>query len=210
MRRLAIIALFILTFFISCKGENLYSDYVNKTVEIKSINNKTVSYGTGTLISNDGKILTNKHVIEGYTSFEVRYANSDNVYNALLISKSSEYDLAILKVELKTEYFKKITDEFTVGEEIYSLGNAGGYGLTFYKGIINSSYKNLIENNISHLVVSTNMEIYDGCSGGPVYNKDGNLLGIITLRVRDKSSNYIPGISYMTPSKCILEYLCED
>lgn len=193
----------------SCKSVDLYDDIINKVVEITCENELSKSYATGTLISNDGLIITNKHVIEGFneeSTISINFINNDTTYKAYVYDKSNDYDLCLLKIDKKTDYFKNLSTNIDIADNVYTIGNSNGYGLAYYEGIISSQYKNIIYNDKEILAIQTNIEIYDGSSGGPLYNSKGELLGIMTFRIKDDGI-YIPGMSFAIPTKIINEYL---
>lgn len=203
---LAVVSLFLF----SCSTFDIYKNVVDKVVEIRCEAKNKTSSATGTLISKDGYILTNKHVIEDFTvqsSIKVSFINEEE-YDAKISYISSTYDLCLLKIAKKTAYFSKMSEKFTIGEEVYTIGNAKGYGLALSKGIISSDYKNVIYKEESIFSLQTSIEIYDGSSGGPLYNTKGELLGIMTFRIRDNGT-YIPGMSFAIPTKIIKEWIRE-
>lgn len=202
-----LIAFLNLFLLISCNNKQNYESYLNKTVEIECEYNNTKSYATGFFINNDGLILTNKHVVNNLGEeykINIRLNNND-IKNGTIYNVSNDYDLALIKIDYECNYFN-FEENFIVGDNVYSIGNPKGYGLTLYEGIVSSNLKIINYNNESILSIQTNIEIYDGCSGGPLINKDGNVLGIMTFRIKD-NLNYIPGLSYGIPSKIINEYL---
>ena len=195
----------------SCSHFDIYNDVINRIVEIDCQNKYLKSSATGTLISKDGVILTNKHVVEYYTTdstIMVRFMNGEE-YEAEIKLISDEYDLCLLKIEKETEYFSSLSETFEIGQEVYTIGNSKGYGLAISKGIISSNYKNIIYKDENILSIQTSIEIYDGSSGGPLYNSKGELLGIMTFRIRDNGT-YIPGMSFAIPTKIIKEFIKGD
>jgi len=195
-------------FLCSCSNETLYEKAIDNVVEIICDGDINKSYGTGTIISNDGLILTNRHAIESFDMKDIfiKFNNDENMYNISIINKSDLYDLALIKVQIKTKCFKSFSTNVNVSDDVYSIGNSYGFGLSYYEGIISSEYKNIINDNKSILALQTNIEIYDGASGGPLFNKKCELLGIMTFRINDRG-NYVNGMSFAIPSKIILEYL---
>lgn len=210
MKKIKIIFLIIVNMLllISCnnKKEDINS-YFSKTVEIEceSLNNK--GYATGFFINNDGLIITNKHVIEKFdneTKINIRLSN-DEIKEGIIHKISDDYDLVLIKIDYESNYFK-FEEEFNIGDNIYSIGNPKGYGLTLYNGIVSSNLKRINYDNESVLSIQTNIEIYEGCSGGPLINENGKILGIMTFRIKENMA-FIPGISYAIPSKTIIEFL---
>ena len=120
----------------SCKSVDLYDDIINKVVEITCENELSKSYATGTLISNDGLILTNKHVIEGFneeSTISIYFINDDTTYKAYVYDKSNDYDLCLLKIDKKTDYFKNLSTNIDIADNVYTIGNSNGYGLAYYR-----------------------------------------------------------------------------
>lgn len=189
----------------------MYDLAINKVVEIICENDITKSYATGTLISKDGLILTNRHVIERFmddSTIKIDFINDEVTYYAKIYDKSDKYDLCLLKIDKETECFESLSTDIYVSDKVYTIGNSNGYGLAYQEGIISSEYKNITYDKKSILAIQTNLEIYDGSSGGPLYNSKGDLLGIMTFRIKDNGT-YIPGMSFAIPTKIINEYLGE-
>ena len=197
-------------FLSSCSSFDIYKDVIYKTVEIECQNEYLKSSATGTLISKDGHIITNKHVVQDFitnSTIKAVFINEEE-YDAEIQYVSTEYDLCLLKIEKKTDCFSKWSEAFDVGQEVCTIGNSNGYGLALSKGIISSYYKNVIYKGESIFSIQTSIEIYDGSSGGPLFNTKGELLGIMTFRIRDNGA-YIPGMSFAIPTKIIKEFIRE-
>lgn len=208
-KRLAFLLCLICLLLASCNTQLNYMEYFNKTVEIVCSNDKSISYATGTVISNNGLIITNKHVVSNYieeSSIKVNYIDNTISYDARIIKVSEEYDLALISIDKDTDYFYNITEDFIVGEDIYGIGNPFGLGLSLYKGIITSSYKNMNFDNEKILSIQTSIEFDDGASGGPVFNSKGELIGLMTYRLV-VSYGYVPGVSFLVPSQSIKQFL---
>lgn len=212
MKKILILILVILmSLSSSCNSINPYTDIIDKVVEITCENEYEKSCATGTIISEDGLILTNRHIIENFTtnsSIKINFINDNETYQAEIHDISLEYDLCLLKIERTTNYFKDMTTAINVGDNVFTIGNINGYGLAYQTGIISSQYKNLIFNDSNLLVIQTNIEIDDGSSGGPLYNSKGQLIGIMTFRIK-RNGIYVSGISFAIPTKIINQYLEE-
>lgn len=212
MKKILFLFLISIVYFLnSCSRIDIYEDVVYCAVELECQNAYVSSKATGTLISKDGLIITNKHAIKDYTrdsTILVRFINGEE-YEAEIERISSTYDLCLLKIEKETECFNSFSETFEIGEEVYTIGNSNGYGLVLNQGIISSYYKNVIYKEESILSIQTSIEIYDGSSGGPLYNCKKELLGIMTFRIRE-NGNYVPGMSFAIPTKSIKEFLRGD
>lgn len=133
-----------------------------------------VSAGTGCVVSRDGVILTGSHVIEDCKDIDVTMANG-HVYKAKVMAKMGKNrDLALLKIEpktpLKTVSFGN-SEEVKVGQKVLAIGNPFGFSGTLTQGIV--SRIDYTKNRIQ-----TDAAINPGCSGGPLLNSAGEVIGI--------------------------------
>lgn len=133
-----------------------------------------VSAGTGCIVSSDGLILTGSHVVDGGESIEVKTANGQ-LYNAKIVSKMGKNnDLALLKIEpkhaLKTIKFGD-SEKIKVGQKVLAIGNPFGFAGTLTQGIISRI-------DYSKNKIQTDAAINPGCSGGPLLNTSGEVIGI--------------------------------
>ncbi len=133
-----------------------------------------VSAGTGCIVTADGVILTGSHVVDGCKNVEVTMFNGQT-YNAKVISKMGKNnDLALLKIEpktaLKTVKFGD-SENIKVGQRVLAIGNPFGFSGTLTQGII--SRIDYTKNKIQ-----TDAAINPGCSGGPLLNSAGEVIGI--------------------------------
>ena len=181
---------------------NIFDETIKKTVEIRIYNNSNnYGYATGAVISNDGQILTNKHVVkysdDDYFKFiEVRFYDSEEYLQATILKISEENDLAIIKINKNTNNFFKTDKTIKTGIEVYTIGNPNGFGLSFSKGYISAAKRNVTYNGLTMNVIQTDLVINEGNSGGPLFNKKGNLIGIISFRLRDSKEEVITGVSF--------------
>lgn len=206
-----LIAIFVTIFTLFLSSCNKYNvdNELKKVVEIECIKSNGSLYATGFFINNEGLILTNKHVVNNLDNdctIKVRLEN-DDVKDAMVLDISNKYDLALIKIDYNSDYFT-FCEKFKIGDKVHSFGNPKGYGITLYEGIISSTLKNVNYNDKSILAIQTNIEIYDGCSGGPLINENGSVVGIMTFRIKDNGS-YISGLSFGIPSMIIDEYIKE-
>lgn len=195
----------------SCNLNNLYEKTINKVVEICCEKEMVKSYGTGTLISKNGLILTNKHIFDYVgidSTIKINFINDEQTYIANIFDISENYDLCLLKIEKNTSCFKNFSQHIRVAEEVYTIGNINGFGLSYQCGLISSEYKNMHYNETNILTIQTTIEIYNGSSGGPLFDSKGNLLGIMTFRIKDNGI-FIPGMSFAIPTIILEEYLGE-
>ena len=149
-----------------------------------------VSTGTGFIISEDGMILTNKHVVSDESAEYVVTMNDGEEYNAKVLAKDPVQDLAILKIEGE-EKFSALklgtVDEIQIGQTVIAIGNAlGRYQNTVSVGVISGLGRTVIASGADLTVeklediIQTDAAINKGNSGGPLINLNGEVVGINT------------------------------
>jgi len=187
--------------------ENIFDKNINKVVEIRVSNdNSTWGYGTGCFISSDGNILTNKHMVYNQTTndyyeiIQIRLPSKTEYEIANVVKISETDDIAIINIKKTNLPYFKISNNYHNGEEIYTIGNPNGFGLSFTKGNISSKLRYVTYNNENIEAIQTSLVVNEGNSGGPVFNKNGQLIGIISFRLKDKKGDVIQGVSFAIPS----------
>jgi S1-C subfamily serine protease len=141
--------------------------------------------GTGFVISEDGVIVTNNHVVEGADDIEVAFTDGTSE-RAEVLGTSADNDLAVLKVEATGLPFAALgsSEELQVGDEVIAIGNALALdgGLSVTRGIISAKERTVPEQNGARLysVLQTDAAINPGNSGGPLVNSNGEVVGINT------------------------------
>ena len=197
--------------FNSCKASIL--EIKAETVDIG------VSYGTAELISKDGMLVTNAHVITYKQSLEtvvfdkisVRFIDEEDFREVKLIKYDTDLDIAVLKlgtVDRKITTIKIGDDnKLNAGDNVYAIGNLSNYGLSITAGIVSIPHINVTHNDYTRNVIQCNLTISDGNSGGALLNSKGELVGLTTFRLKDDTKNTIYGISYCIPINTIMEYI---
>ncbi len=137
--------------------------------------------GTGAIISNDGFIVTNYHVIKDARVIQVVDYNK-KIYAAQPIGAHTGYDIAVLKIN---GTFKDLnfadSSKVKVGERVVAVGNPAGLGFSVTEGIISQVDRNIGQKN--PLMLQTDVPINPGNSGGPLININGNIVGINRLKI---------------------------
>lgn len=147
-------------------------------------NGNALSLGTGFVYSEDGKIITNYHVIEEAYSAKITVNGLSRTVSQVL-AYDKDVDLAVLKVSAKNLPTLKIcTNEHAVGCAVYAIGSSKGLTGTFSQGII--SYDDRVLSGV-HYVQHT-ADISSGNSGGPLINAYGEIIGINTMTMRDSQN----------------------
>lgn len=169
----------------------------------------SVSMGSGVIVSNDGYIVTNNHVVESAVEVEVKLANG-LTYQAKIIGTDSKTDLAVLKIEADNLYFSTIadSDELVLGQETIVIGNPLGEGISCSNGIISALAKEITIDNYTMTLIQTNAAVNEGNSGGGLFNMAGDLIGIVNAKSSSGSSGIITqatveGMGYAIPSNTV-------
>ncbi len=144
--------------------------------------------GSGVIISKDGYILTNNHVIEGADKITVTLLDG-NIFTGKLIGTGDEHDVALIKIEAtendekNKEAFPTIqlgdSEQLVVGQKVFALGGPFGLKSSFSSGVI-SSLNRRIGSGIINNMIQTDAAINPGNSGGALLNTEGKLIGINT------------------------------
>jgi serine protease DegQ len=142
---------------------------------------KQSSLGSGVIISPNGYILTNNHVVESADEIEIALADGRKV-DAKLVGTDPETDLAVIKVDLKNLPFITLAqvDQAQVGDVVLAIGNPFGVGQTVTMGIVSALGRNHLGINTFENFIQTDAAINPGNSGGALVDVHGNLLGINT------------------------------
>tara|TARA_Y100000385_G_scaffold27318_1_gene25866 strand:+ start:3914 stop:5311 length:1398 start_codon:yes stop_codon:yes gene_type:complete len=167
-----------------------------------------VGTGSGVIISPDGYIITNNHVIEGAQSIEIS-TNDNKTYTAEIIGTDSNTDIALLKIEpLESLKYLTFGDSNTakVGEWVLAVGNPFNLTSTVTAGIISAKSRDLSGRNTQSFI-QTDAAVNPGNSGGALVNTNGELIGINTA-ITSKTGSFI-GYSFAVPSN-IARKVIED
>lgn len=171
-------------------------------VGVTSLLSGGTSYGTGFVISQDGYIVTNYHVIDGAQKITVAFSVSDDdeEYDAELIGGDEQTDIAVLKIDkdgLTAVEFGKSSD-LIVGELAIAIGNPMGSELsgTVTAGIISALNRTLTIEERKMNLIQTDASINNGNSGGPLINSYGQIIGITSAKI---ASYYADGLGFAIP-----------
>ena len=165
---------------------------------------KKVGTGSGVIISPDGYIVTNYHVIENSSEVIVR-TNDNKEYEAVIIGFDEIYDIAVLKIdsEKSLDYmFFGDSDSTLIGEWVLAVGNPYNLNSTVTAGIISSKSRDLNEyDQKNQSFIQTDAAVNFGNSGGALVNIEGELIGINTL-IQSMTGGYV-GYSFAVPSNTV-------
>ncbi len=165
---------------------------------------KGAAAGSGFVISQDGYILTNYHVIEGATAIQVAFADG-RTYDATLVGGESPNDIAVLKIEAEdlTPVVLGDSDNLVVGEQVCAIGNPlGELTYTLTAGYVSARDRSITMSDGTVMnMLQTDTAINSGNSGGPLFNMYGQVIGITTAKYSGTSgsSATIEGIGFAIP-----------
>ncbi|BCX79553.1 Do family serine endopeptidase [Campylobacter sp. 19-13652] len=164
---------------------------------------KLHSLGSGVIISNDGYIITNNHVIDGAEEINVTLANDGMEYQAKLIGTDEKTDIAVIKIDAKDLPSIKMADSSKLleGDVVFAIGNPFGVGESVTQGIISALNKDNIGLNQYENFIQTDASINPGNSGGALVDTRGALVGINTAILSRSGGNN--GIGFAIPSNMV-------
>jgi serine protease Do len=154
--------------------------------------------GSGFIFSDDGYILTNNHVVDGADEITVRLTNGDE-FEAQLIGADAASDVAVLKIESENLPAVKLgnSDELRVGEWVLAIGSPFNFEYSVTAGIVSAKGRALGGNDRYVPFIQTDVAINPGNSGGPLFNLDGEVVGI-NSQIYTRSGGFM-GVSFAIP-----------
>ena len=177
--------------------------------------------GSGIIISEDGYIVTNNHVVDtsssnsysyydlsDATSVKIKLYGSDETYDAKIVGKDSQTDLAVLKIDatgLTAAEFAD-SDQAVVGEFAMAVGSPLGLDTTVTTGIISAVNREVESDGTKYVCIQTDAAINSGNSGGALVNSDGKVIGINTLKL---SGSGVEGIGFAIPINSTLDVISQ-
>ena len=200
---------------------DIANETMDSVVEIKTESVSTHSFfqqaivsgaGSGVILSKDGYIVTNHHVIDGASKITVT-TRSGKSFEAKLIGSDSATDLAVLKIEAEDLHPAVLGDssKLNVGDTAVAIGNPlGSLGGTVTSGIISALDREVTIDNQKMQLLQTNAAINPGNSGGGLFNANGELIGIVNAK---SSGDSIEGLGFAIPinrAKEIINNLIEN
>lgn len=164
---------------------------------------ETSSLGSGFIISSDGYVLTNHHVVEGADEVIVRL-NSREEREARVIGSDKDSDIALLKIEGSNLPALKLGDSnaLKVGEWVLAIGSPFGFDHSVTAGIVSAKGRSLPSDNYVPFI-QTDVAINPGNSGGPLFNMDGEVIGI-NSQIYSRSGGFM-GLSFAIPIEMALD-----
>ena len=171
------------------------------TVSIESAGDDGYSAGTGIVLTEDGYLITNAHVVAGAARVRV-LLHDKRVLNASLVGFDAVEDLAVLKIDAEGLTPAHFGDSNTlrIGEPVAALGDPLGYRTTITDGIVSALYREVEVDGITMTLIQTSAAINFGNSGGPLLNQYGQVMGINTIKIVTDDGS-AEGLGFAIPSR---------
>ena len=198
--------------------QDIYSRVIDSVVSISSMTSSGTSSGTGIIMSSNGYVITNHHVISGALVISV-LTNDNREFEAALVGSDEMSDLAVLKIDARGLQAAEFGDsaKLRVGDSVVAIGDPLGVQLrgTMTNGIISAINRDLTVGDRTMTLIQTNAALNNGNSGGPLINCYGQVIGINTVKM---SSYYaatasVEGLGFAIPisvAKPIIDELIEN
>ena len=185
--------------------QNIYQENIQSIVSIWGDAGTSYSFGTGVVLSADGYIITNTHVIEGCSSVEV-VLQDDSSYEALLVGMDVPTDLAVLKIDAQNLHPAVFgnSDELQVGDTVVAIGNPLGQELrgTMTDGIISAINRDVDVDGYSMVLIQTTAALNSGNSGGALINEYGQVVGITNMKM-SAYDDTVEGLGFAIPTTTV-------
>lgn len=178
---------------------DLYEQVRVSIVSIQSRGRRSYSGGTGVILTQDGYILTNAHVIEGSLGVEVQLWNNHS-YEAELVGYDFAEDLAVLKIDAERLIPARFGDSELLrpGDAVAAVGDPLGYSGSISEGIISGLDRDMEVDGVTMDLIQTSAPINFGNSGGALLNDRGQVIGITTIKMVSEDGD-IEGLGFAIP-----------
>lgn len=196
-------------------GEEIYKKVSPSIVSVISTTASGTGSGSGVIMSEDGYIITNNHVVEGAQSVSVQLSDGTQ-YDATIVGTDEQTDLAVIKVEPKESLTAAEfgdSDELQPGEYAYAIGSPGGvqFANTITGGRISAINRDVTINDRVMTLIQTDASINPGNSGGALINKYGQVVGITSAKLSSTAFGEasIEGMGFAIPINTAKEVVDE-
>ena len=187
--------------------QEIYTRNIDSVVSISCSGYNTASTGTGVILSPDGYIVTNAHVVEGAGSITVLLTD-DREFTAQLMGSDEISDLAVLQIQAEDLLPAEFGDstQLRVGDTVAAIGDPLGvkYRGTYTNGIVSAINRDVAMDRRNMTLIQTNAALNSGNSGGPLINCYGQVIGINTMKIGAfTDSAGVEGIGFAIPSATV-------
>ena len=162
---------------------------------------ESASSGSGFILTKDGFIVTNYHVVEDANTIKITLYNGDT-YDATYIGGDEDYDIAVIKIEASDLQCVTLgnSEQLNVGDRVLAVGNPLGE-LTFSMsgGMVSSVNRTINVSGTPFNMIQTDASINPGNSGGPLFNQYGEVVGIVSAKYSSYASQSVEGLGFAIP-----------
>lgn len=182
--------------------QTIYDKVIPSIVSIQCYSGVSSSEGTGVIMTEDGYIITNHHIIDERAYADVMLSDG-TYYEALLVGSDAESDLAVLKIEATglTAAEFGVSDALRVGDDVLAIGNPLGSELfgTMTEGIVSAINRDVHVDGYTMTLIQTTAALNPGNSGGALINMSGQVVGITNMKMMSDYST-IEGLGFAIPT----------
>lgn len=184
--------------------QEIYDRNISSIVYVRAFNDAGVgSAGTGVVMTQDGYIITNQHIIDGASSAQIVLWDN-TVLDAKLVGAHVGHDLAVLKVDASdlTPARFADSDDLRVGDQVVAMGNPLGSNLrgTMTQGIVSGMERSMNMDGTTMSLIQTTAALNQGNSGGALINDRGQVIGITNMKIMSRYST-IEGLGFAIPTR---------
>ena len=187
--------------------QDIYERNIGSVASISCTLQSGTSSGTGVIVSHDGYIVTNAHVVENAAAISVQLTD-DRVFSASLVGSDTISDLAVLRVDANDLIPAEFGDseKLRVGDTVVAIGDPLGVEFrgTFTDGIVSAINRDVTTDGRTMTLIQTNAALNSGNSGGPLINCYGQVIGINTMKIGAfTDSAGVEGLGFAIPSATV-------
>ena len=189
--------------------QEIYTQNIPSVVSISTNGYKSASTGTGVILSSDGYIVTNAHVVDGGGSISVQLTD-DRIFTAEIVGSDEISDLAVLYIQAEglTPALFGDSASLQVGDTVVAIGDPLGVEFrgTYTNGIISAINRDVEMDGRVMTLIQTNAALNSGNSGGPLINCYGQVIGINTMKIGTFTDDAgVEGLGFAIPSATVKE-----
>ena len=189
--------------------QDIYTQNIPSVASITCQSSHSASSGTGVILSADGYIVTNAHVVENSSAISVQLTD-DRIFNARLVGCDDISDLAVLRIDCTDLTPAQFGDSSTlrVGDTVVAIGDPLGAAFrgTYTNGIVSAINRDVDMNGRTMTLIQTNAALNSGNSGGPLINCYGQVIGINTMKIGTFTDTAgVEGLGFAIPSTQVKE-----
>jgi putative serine protease PepD len=197
-------------------ARSVYTSTKNSVVYVQAQTGQGTATGSGFVVSADGKIITNEHVVDGAQQVSVKLGTSNKAQPATVLAADASKDLALLKIDTGGKSLHPLTladsSKLQVGQTAYAIGNPFGLDHTFTSGIVSALDRDIQAPDGTPIknVVQTDAAINPGNSGGALLDANGHVIGVNSQIASGNSSGGDSGnvgIGFAIPSNMVADFI---